>query len=217
MKITAIVPAKKDSERCPKKNSIPFYNGFSLVELKIRQLKRINCLDEIILNTNDENLRTIAHKYNIRYVKRDEKFCQSSSSINDVYENIAQNSDNDIILYCNCTNPLIKDDTIIRCIKTYKTIDHEKYQSVNTCQKIKKFIWYKDNPLNYSYDHMPRSQDLPEYISPNFAINIISRDLMIKNKQIISRHPYFYIIDDIEGYDIDNKIDFQICQTLMRK
>lgn len=216
MKIKAIIPARSGSVRCKNKN-IRDFNGETLLELKIKQLLRIPVLDGIIVNSNDDNILEIASKYDIECVKRDNHYATSTVSINDVYQNIAQNFDADIMVYCNCTNPFIKDETIMDCIKIYNDMDMSKNQSVNTAFKLKSFIWYNSKPLNYNYDKMPRSQDLPEYISPNFGVNVISKNYVIKYKQIISKNPFFYIIDNIEGFDIDDEIDFQISKNIYKE
>lgn len=53
MKITAVIPIRKGSQRVKDKNLRPFADT-TLLELKIQNLLEVPELDEIIVNTNSE-------------------------------------------------------------------------------------------------------------------------------------------------------------------
>ena len=40
---------------------------------------------------------------------------------------------------------------------------------------------------------------------------------MIYKKNVLGNRPYFYNINDIEGLDVDNPIDFEIAEYLYKK
>ena len=40
---------------------------------------------------------------------------------------------------------------------------------------------------------------------------------MINKKNVLGDRPYFYNIDDIEGIDVDNPLDFEIAEYLFKK
>lgn len=53
--------------------------------------------------------------------------------MSDVYKNMAENCDCDVIAYINCTNPLLKDQTIIDAIEVYKQmVASGKHDSLNS-------------------------------------------------------------------------------------
>ena len=76
----------------------------------------------------------------------------------------------------------------------------------------------KNKPLNYNLNNAPNSQDLPDdYYTLAFGINIISRNNMIKFKNIVGKNPKFIILNKLQGTDINDKTDFKIAQVLYKK
>lgn len=217
MKIKALVAVRSGSVRVTNKNMRPFA-GSTLLEVKLRQLKRIPNLDGIIVNSNDDEMLALAASLGCETVKRDQYYASNSVSMSDVYRNMAENCDCDVIAYINCTNPLLKDQTIIDAIEAYKEMTASgKFDSLNSAHLIKEFM-FKDNlPINYDLRHQPRSQDLPDIAALNFAISIISREKMIECKNVVGYAPNIYIIDEVEATDIDNPIDFEFAEFVFNK
>lgn len=214
MIIKALIPVRSGSMRVKNKNIRPFA-GSSLLEIKIEQLKRIKGIDGIVVNSNSDEMLEIAKNMGVETVKRDEYYASNEVSINEVYKNIAENMSCDVVLYAHATNPIIKDETIEKCINEYiNNID--KYDSLNTVNLVKEFMWLNGQPINYDPNKKPRSQDLPNIISLNLAISIISRDIMIERKDLLGYKPNFYLIDDFEAVDIDNEIDFTFAEFLYK-
>lgn len=215
MKIKALVAVRSGSLRVPNKNIRPFADT-TLLDIKLRQLVRIPSLDGVIVNSNSDEMLSIARSYGCETVKRDAYYASNEVSMSDVYRNMAQQCNCDVIVYANATNPLLKDETLIRAIEVYKEFDG-KYDSLNSAHLIKEFL-FKDNlPINYDLRYQPRSQDLPDIAALNFAINILSRDTMIEGKNVVGCRPYIYLIDEVEATDIDNEIDFDFAQFVYRK
>ena len=214
MKIKALVAVRSGSQRVKNKNIRPFA-GSTLLEVKLNQLKRIKELDGIIVNSNDDYMLKIAAGMGCETVKRDEYYAGNDVSMSDVYANMAENCDCDIIAYINVTNPLIKDETISEAINKFFE-NKNKYDSLNTAHLVKEFM-FKDNlPINYDLRHQPRSQDLPNIYALNFAVSIISRNNMIECKNVVGYAPYIYGIDEVEATDIDNPIDFEFAEYIYK-
>lgn len=217
MKIKALVAVRSGSMRVKNKNIRPFA-GSTLLEVKLSQLKRIDMLDGIIVNSNDQKMLDIASSMGCETVLRDPYYASNDVSMSDVYKNMAENCDCDTIAYINVTNPLLEDQTIVNAIKTYKKMVEEGvYDSLNSAHLIKEFL-FKDNlPINYDLRHQPRSQDLPDIAALNFAINIIAREKMIECKNVVGYHPNIYLIDELEATDIDNPIDFEFAEYVYKR
>ena len=213
MKIKALIAVRSDSQRVINKNIRPFAHS-SLLEIKIQQLLKIKELDGIVVNSNDKNMLSIAKKYGCEIVERDPYFASNSVCMSEVYENMANNIDCDIVVYTNCTNPLIKTETIGQCIDFFK--ENDSCDSVNTANSVNKFLFLDNSPINYKLSEQPRSQDLPPIMALNFAVSVISKDNMLKYKNIVGLNPYLYLIDDIEGLDIDTPLDFEIAEYLYK-
>ncbi len=210
MRIKALVAVRSGSVRVENKNIRPFA-GSTLLEIKLNQLKRIPLLDGIVVNSNDDVMLKIAHDMGCETVKRDPKYASNDVSMSDVYVNMAQNIDTDVIIYTNVTNPLIKDETINRAIDTFM-MRNEDFDSVNTAHLIKEFLFLDHKPINYDLANQPRSQDLPDIMALNFAVSILTRETMINNKNVVGTRPYLFCIDEVEATDIDNMIDFEFAE-----
>ena len=213
--IKAIIPVRAGSERVKNKNIRPFA-GSNLLEIKIKQLKQIDRLDGIIVNSDSDKMLEIARNLGVETVKRESYYASSNVSINEVYVNLAQNCSSEIILFVDVTNPLIKIETINLVIDTYiKNI--KNFDSVNTVNSIKMFLWQNGKPLNYDESKKPRSQDLPDIYAINSALNIIDKQIMIKQRAFVGKNPYLLPINNIEGLDIDNEIDFEFAEFMYKK
>lgn len=213
--IKAVIPVRASSQRIKNKNIKPFADS-NLLEIKINQLKKITKLDGIIVNSDSDEMLNVAKNLGVEVVKRDAYYASSEVSINEVYVNLAEHCDSDIILFADVTNPLIKDKTIEDVVNFYFD-NKNKYDSVNTVNLIKMFLWQNGTPLNYSEKNKPRSQDLPDIYAINSAINVLSKETMIKCKAFVGEKPYLYPVDNIEGLDIDNEIDFEFAEFMYKK
>jgi len=215
MSFKALVAVRSGSLRVENKNIRPFADS-SLLEVKIKQLLRIN-LDGVIVNSNDDNMLKLAAQMGCETVKRGDYFARNTVSMSDVYKNMAQNCNSDIILYANVTNPLLEDKSIINAIKTFEQIqESKKYDSLNSSTLLKEFIFTDNLPINYDLRHQPRSQDLPDYFYLNFAINIILKETMIECKNVIGYKPLLFPLSRTESVDIDEPIDFQYAEFVYK-
>lgn len=156
--IKALIPVRSGSKRVQNKNIRPFADS-NLLEIKIKQLQRLKNLDGIVVNSNDDTMLDIARNLGVEAVKRDEYYAGDNVT-NEMYKNIAENCPCDIIMYTNVTSPLISDETIEKCIEMYKNKD-DSFDSINTANLVKEFLWLDGKPINYDPNNTPRSQDLP--------------------------------------------------------
>lgn len=213
--IKVLIPVRSGSVRVKNKNIKPFA-GSNLLTIKIEQMKRIKSIDGVIVNSNSDEMLELAASLGAEAVKRDEYFASSTVCMNEVYKNMAENSDCDTMIFADATNPLIKDETIEHCIKAYfENLD--KYDSLTTVNEIKQFMWQNGKPINYDAANKPKSQDLPDIVALNHAISIIPRKLMIEKMDIIGYKPNLFKIDSVEATDIDNEIDFEFAEFMYNK
>jgi CMP-N-acetylneuraminic acid synthetase len=215
MNIKVLIAAKGNSKRVKNKNLAPFYKS-NLLELKLVQLKRIFKCNDIIVNSESDEIINIAKKHGVSIVKRDEYYTHDNVPMSEVYKNMAENIDSEYIAYINITNPLVKDSSYRKAIKLFK-YKYGDIDSLVSCHDIKEFMWLNNKPLNYDTTKQVRSQDLPDIVALNFAISIISKEDMIRYKNIIGIHPYFFKLDEEESIDIDTNLDFFISEKLYEK
>lgn len=221
MKITAVIPVRKGSQRVKDKNLRPFA-GTTLLDNKIKMLLKVPEIDEIIVNTNSEAaIEFVEIEYSgtkVRAQRREEYYASSQCSGSDFFKHLGEVTDTDIFIYTPCTSPFVKPETISSCIKQFLyNIDKNDYDCVSTVSSIKEFLWLDGKAVNYDPLNAPNSQNLPNVVALNFGTTVVSRENLIKNHNIIGKKPDFVITSDIEAIDIDTPLDFYIAEQMYKK
>lgn len=221
MKITAVIPVRKGSQRVKDKNLRPFA-GTTLLDNKIQMLLKVPEIDEIVVNTNSEAaLELVELDYQgtkVRAQRREEFYASSQCSGSEFFKHLGEVTDTDLFIYTPCTSPFVKPETVSLCIKTYlKNLKENDYDCVSTVSSVKEFLWLDGKAMNYDPQNAPNSQNLPDVVALNFGTTIISRENLIKYHNIIGKKPDFVITSDIEAIDIDTPLDFYIAEQMYIK
>ena len=211
-KLTAVIPVRKGSQRVKNKNLKPFA-GSTLLDIKIETLKKVIGLDEIVVTSDSQEMLDIARKHNVTAHKREDYYASSEVNNSDFMVNLTTAVDSEYIMYSPCTSPLLSNETISECISKFRA----GAQNIVTVTSQKHHMWLDGKPLNYDPKNAPNSQDLPDIVSINYGICIISKDDMIKNRNIVTENPYFYKLDEIESIDIDTEFDFMVAEHIYKK
>lgn len=217
MKITAVIPIRTGSQRVKDKNLRAFADT-NLMELKIKNLLQVPELTSIVVNTNSELAIEIVNKSyrgGVATHRREEYYASSQCSGSEFFRHLGEVTDTDIFVYCPCTSPFIKPETVSQCINQF--ISTSDYDCLATVSSVKEFLWLDGNPMNYDPAHAPNSQDLPDVVALNFGVTVVRKEDLIKNSNIIGKNPQFVKTSDIESIDIDTPLDFYIAEQLYKK
>ena len=213
--LVAVVPVREGSQRVKNKNFRPF-GGKNLLIHKIKVLKKIKKIDEIIINTDSDKAIKIAKKFKVSYYLRNKYFASSKCSNSEFWSHIAKTTEAKYIMFTNCTSPLIKKKTYEKIINTFEKTKNSS-DSINTVTELKDYLYLKNKPLNFKTDRAPNSQDLPNIVKLNFAVNIISKKNMYEKKTLIGKKPTLFNLDEIEGFDINTPFEFNFAEFLFKK
>ena len=219
MKITAVIPIRTGSQRVSDKNLRPFADT-NLMELKIKTLLQVPELTSIVVNTNSEEAINIVNKNYQGMVgthRREEYYASSQCSGSEFFRHLGEVTDTDIFVYCPCTSPFVKPQTISQCINKFLSSPPDVCDCIATVSSVKDFLWLDGKPVNYDPAHAPNSQDLPDMVALNFGVTVVRKADLIRNSNIIGKKPQFVVTDDIEAIDIDTPLDFYIAEQLYRK
>lgn len=219
MKITAVIPVRKGSQRVKDKNLRPFA-GTSLLEVKIKALLQVPEIDSIVVNTNSEAaIEFVEEEYagtKVTYHRREEYYASSQCSGSEFFKHLGEVTDTDIFIYAPCTSPFVKPETFSACIKKFLE-DNGEHDCVSTVSSVKEFLWLDGKAINYDPLNAPNSQNLPDVVALNFGATVVKSEDLIKNHNIIGKKPDFVITSDIEAVDIDTPLDFYIAEQLYIK
>ena len=213
-KIVAMVPVRAGSTRVPNKNVRKFADT-NLLELKLKTLKKIKEISQIVVSTDCKIAADIAHNENVKIQWRNKYFAGSNITNDEHWLHIAETSPGKLIFLAQVTSPFLRLSTMQNAINTF--LYSNKYDSLNSVSIEKKFLWKDMEPINYDVNVTPKSQDLPDIFSLNFAITIIQKMTMIKRKNVVGFKPSFLFLDKIESLDIDDLIDFKIAELIYKE
>jgi CMP-N-acetylneuraminic acid synthetase len=225
--ISAVLPIRAGSQRVLNKNTRPFGPyPFGLTELKIKQLLRVKALDEIVVDTDVPEITDILDRLkgagedvsSIRVERRDPKFAESSTSTDDLIKHIAPKIKTKNVVWTHTTQPFADDNVLTKAIAFYFQYLEKGYDSLMSVTSLKTFIWDRTGPVNYSRDleKWPRTQTLPEWYIVNSAVFITDIKRMKKTGDRIGQNPYFYVLDPMQGLDIDEEGDFKFAESIIR-
>jgi len=212
--VTALIAVRAGSKRAPRKNIRPFADS-NLLTLKIQQALRLNGINTVAVTSEDPEMLRIAEDLGVTALPRDPFYASDTVPMGDVYVHLASSLKCKDILWMPVTSPLVRDETIQNCIDIYKT--DITIDSVVTAHVLKEYLWLGDKAINYDPKRHPRSQDLPDVYALNFAANILPRELMIKNKNILGDNFHACMLDQVESVDVDTEYEFMLAEYLYEK
>jgi CMP-N,N'-diacetyllegionaminic acid synthase len=201
-KFLAIIPARGNSTRLPKKN-LRMLLGKPLITWTIEDAKNSKFIDKIIISTNDNEIEKVAVENNIDIHNRKPEHATEFSLIIDTLHDISFQNPGYNILCLNPTSPIRSEKLIDRCIKEFSD---KKFDAVAS-GIITKFIEWPTN--------MKRTQDLNGFFIDNGAVYVYS-ELLIHEKTILTKNFGTVLVDKSEYVDIDDEFDFKMATCIMK-
>lgn len=214
-KITAVIPVRAGSRRLANKNILPFANSNLLVH-KIRQLKQVKEIDEIIVSTDSNEMIEMAIAEGVNYQRRPDEYCdEKTKTFNEVVEYIANTVDTDILMWTPCVCPIVNADSYSKAVKTFLT-KSDKYDSVVSALLLKEYIFDENGPVNFSIEHHVPSQKLPEWHIITNGFFIAKRKDMADWKFVYGKNPLLVEVSKFEAIDIDDASDFKLAEYIFK-
>jgi len=212
--LTYIIATRKGSKRIKNKN-IRKFGSSSLLEIKLKQIRRVDKKAKIFLSSDCNISLKLGIKYGAQIDKRSTKYTTDHVPMRDVYKYLADKIDTKYVCYLHVTSPFLKDKTLQSAKRFF--FKQKKFNSLASVTEVKEYLWYKSKALNYNPKNHPRSQDLPVFLGINFAINIIPTQFMKKKGRIVGEKFYPLILKYPETLDIDHQWQFDIANIIAIK
>lgn len=224
--ILAIVPARGNSKGIKNKN-LRKINGLSLVEHAGNILKKISWIDYSIISSDSDKIIKAAKKSNLECIfKRPKNISGDRISDHSVLMHalkaVEKSKKNkvDIILLVQPTSPLRK---VVHIKDVIKKIVDEKLDSVWTVSKadlkfhpLKQLILKKNILSHYNEKGkgIVARQQLSDTYYRNGVVYAVTRELILKNKNLISNKSSGYLINTPQ-ISIDTVKDLKLASRLM--
>lgn len=209
LKTVAFVPIKLNSQRLPNKNLLPIA-GQPLCWHILNTLTCTKGIDEVYVYCSDDKIKEYIPA-KVKFLKRDTYLDGDLVKGLEIYDAFVKDVDADIYILAHATSPFIKSQTIELALDK---ILHDNYDSAFSAQKIQTFAWYKDKPINYSLDDIPRTQDIDPIFVETSGFFMFKKEVFALHRRRIGFTPYIQEVDNVEAVDIDTQEDFDFAQLI---
>ncbi len=224
MKITALVPMRHHSQRVPGKN-YRLLAGRPLYQHIVASLLAVSEIDKIVVDTDSpvimDGLRqefpSESTTSQIIVLERPERLRDDRISMNEILAYDTSQVPGDLYLQTHSTNPLLRTQTISSAIQALLA-SYPAYDSLFSVTRLQTRLWDQlGRPINHNLAILLQTQDLPPVYEENSCIYIFSRETLLARRNRLGDRPLMYPIDAAEAWDIDEELDFTICNLLMEK
>ena len=216
--LAALVPMRHHSQRVPGKNYRPLL-GRPLFHHIIETLLTVPEIDSVVVNTDSETVRDGLRKNfpSVKIIDRPEHLSADDISMNDILIHNTEQFPADFYLQTHSTNPLLKPETVSRAINLFLA-DYPTRDSLFSVTRLQTRLYDQHgDAINHNPKELIQTQDLPPVYEENSCIYIFNRANLIAKQHRISDRPMMFEIPADEAWDIDEELDFEICEFLLKR
>lgn len=206
------------SQRIPGKNYRPLA-GKPLFHHIIENLLACPEISEILVDTDSQPVMDGLRQHfpRVRVIERPEHLRAPATPMNEVLIYDTAQIKADFYLQTHSTNPLLCSATISRAARSFLE-NYPAYDSLFSVTRLQTRLW---DQLGRAINHNPaillQTQDLPPVYEENSCLYIFTREILLARRNRLGERPLMFEIDPAEAWDIDDPIDFEITEFLMKK
>ena len=210
-KVVCFVPIKLESKRIERKN-LKRLNGKPLYNYVLETLSSVKNIDKTYVFCSDEKFNNNLPD-NVEFLKRDKILDNDDTLGKDIYDAFTSIIDADVYVLAHTTAPFLKSTSIE--ISVDKVLNGNYDSSLSVYQN-KTFAWYKNKPINYSTNLVPKTQDLEPIYTETSGFYVFTKELWINEKKRVGKNPYKFLVNNIEAVDIDDENDFNLAEIIAK-
>ena len=218
MKLAALVPMRHHSQRVPGKNYRPLA-GKPLFQHIIETLLAVPEIDTVMVDTDSEPVMDGVYRLfpTVNLIQRPEHLRADDVPMNDILLHDTAQVDAEFYLQTHSTNPLLKAQTISQGIQKFFA-DYPKYDSLFSVTRLQTRLYFQDGrAINHNPLELIQTQDLPPVYEENSCLYLFTRENLARKRHRIGDKPLMFEIDADEAWDIDEELDFEITDFLMKR
>jgi CMP-N-acetylneuraminic acid synthetase len=218
MKIVALVPMRHHSQRVPGKN-YRLLAGRPLFHYIIEALLAVPTVEQVVVDTDSEPVIAGLRSGfpNVRVLERLQNLRGDDVSMNDILLHDTAQVQADFYLQTHSTNPLLRAETISRGIDAFLSTYPEHDSSFSVTRLQTRLYDASGRALNHDPSVLIQTQDLPPVYQENSCLYLFTRENLVRHHHRIGAHPLMFEIDAEQAWDIDNELDFAICNFLISR
>lgn len=210
MKIVGLIPFWKNKAS---NRDLKQLAGKYLIEYTIKLLNQSEVDETIIYSSSKDVLDFIDNDLKVSVIQRSQTLDNEEIKIEEILNYFIKDVDCDIVVYINPYSPFLTQNTLSTCINKVKS---ESFDSACTVKEYKKLAWFQGKPINFSLDTLtPKLIDVEPIIFEQGLLYVINVKAFKENQYRIGKNPYFSVIDNFEGHEINNINDFEVAELII--
>lgn len=217
-RIVALVPMRHASERVPEKN-YRLIAGKPLYHYILESLMACGEIGQIVVDTDSPVIAKGVRKSfpEVGVLDRPPHLRGGEVSMNEVLLHDIEQVEADFYLQTHSTNPLLRPETIRRSIHELEA-KTPVYDSLFSVTRVNTRLWDgSGRAINHDPSVLLRTQDLPPIYEENSCLYIFTREILVNRHNRLGERPLMFEIDRAEAWDIDEELDFQIAEFLLKR
>jgi CMP-N-acetylneuraminic acid synthetase len=218
MKLAALVPMRHHSQRVPGKNYRRLA-GKPLFHHIIETLLAVREIDEIVVDTDSDLVMDGLRKNfpQVKIINRPDALRADDVPMNDILIYDTERVQADFYLQTHSTNPLLRPETVSRAVQSFLA-DYPKHDSLFSVTRWQTRLYDQNGKaINHDPSVLIQTQNLPPVYEENSCLYLFTRDNLLKRNHRIGERPMMFEINADEAWDIDEELDFQICEFLIQR
>jgi CMP-N-acetylneuraminic acid synthetase len=216
--LTALVPMRHHSQRVPGKNYRPLA-GKPLFHHILETLLQVPEIDIVAVDTDSEPVMDGVRRFfpGVKLIERPDKLRADDVPMNDILLHDTAQIQTDFYLQTHSTNPLLKAETVSRGIQAFLST-YPEHDSLFSVTRLQTRLYFQDGQaINHNPRELIQTQDLPPVYEENSCLYLFTRNNLVQWHHRIGPKPFMYAIPAAEAWDIDEELDFSICDFLLRR
>ena len=215
--LVALVPMRHHSQRVPGKNYRPLV-GKPLFHHILKTLLAVPEIDQVVVDTDSEPIMDGLRQYfpQVTIINRPEKLRADDVPMNEILLHDTAQVQADFYLQTHSTNPLLRPETVARAIGMFLEAYPEKDSPFSVTRWQTRLYDQHGMAINHDPSVLIQTQDLPPVYEENSCLYLFTRQNLVDKHHRIGKQPILFEIDPAEAWDIDEELDFEITDFLMR-
>lgn len=218
MKLAALVPMRHHSQRVPGKN-YRLLAGKPLFTYILETLLAVSEIHEIVVDTDSEPVMDALRKNfpQVKVIDRPESLRADVVPMNEILIYDTSQIQADFYLQTHSTNPLLRRETVARAIQSFFA-DYPNRDSLFSVTRLQTRLYDQTGKaINHDPSVLIQTQDLPPVYEENSCLYLFTRENLLRRHHRIGAKPMMFEINSDEAWDIDDELDFEICNFLMSR
>lgn len=218
MKLAALVPMRHHSQRVPGKNYRPLA-GKPLFHYILETLLAVPEIETVMVDTDSEPVMDgVRRRFpTVQLIQRPQHLLADDVPMNEILLHDTAQVEADFYLQTHSTNPLLKPETISQAIQLLFT-NYPNHDSLFSVTRLQTRLYFQDGQaINHNPLELKQTQDLPPVYEENSCLYLFTRANLERKKHRIGDQPLMFEIPKDEAWDIDEELDFEITDFLMKR